>query len=78
MAGGPHPEHGRAFIDFLLRASTEARLVESGWAHFALRPLDAGASNPLGTEVKGMGVPLSEIHAQMPISKADLRELFIR
>ncbi len=78
VAGGPHPEHGRAFIDFLLRASTEARLVESGWAHFALRRLDAGASDPLGTEVKGMGVPLSEIHAQMPISKADLRELFIR
>lgn len=38
IAGGPHPEAGRQFIDYLLRPETEQALAESEAAQMPLRP----------------------------------------
>jgi iron(III) transport system substrate-binding protein len=38
IAGGPHPEAGRRFIDYLLRPETEQALAESEAAQMPLRP----------------------------------------
>jgi iron(III) transport system substrate-binding protein len=38
IAGGPHPDAGRRFIDYLLRPETEKALAESEAAQMPLRP----------------------------------------
>ena len=38
IAGGPHPDAGRRFIDYLLQPETERRLAESEAAQIPLRP----------------------------------------
>jgi len=38
IAGGPHPDAGRQFIDYLLRAETEKALADSEAAQVPLRP----------------------------------------
>src|SRR6185436_19179029 len=38
IAGGPHPDAGRRFIDYLLRPETEKALAESEAAQIPLRP----------------------------------------
>jgi iron(III) transport system substrate-binding protein len=38
IAGAPHPEAARSFIDYLLRPETERRLAESEAAQMPLRP----------------------------------------
>lgn len=38
VGGGPHPEQGRRFIDYLLRPETELALAESEAAQMPLRP----------------------------------------
>lgn len=38
IAGGPHPQAGRRFIDYLLRPATERALAESEAAQMPLRP----------------------------------------
>ncbi len=57
IAGGPNPEGGRRFIDYLLDAKTERALAESDAAQMPLRP---GVEIPRNVkriaELKGMAV----------------------
>ncbi|MCH8043853.1 MAG: extracellular solute-binding protein [Planctomycetes bacterium] len=64
IAGGPHPETARKFIDYLLRRETEEALARGEAAQM---PLRAGAALPDGFRFKRV----SEIHA-MPVDYAEL------
>ncbi len=54
IAGGPNPDNGRRFIDYLLRSETELALAESEAAQMPLRP---GVTPPEGV------TPIGSIHA---------------
>lgn len=55
IKGGPHPEHGKRLIEFLLRSETEAALAKSESAQMPLRPGVAGPGAPFDlSKVKAM------------------------
>ncbi len=78
IANGPHPEQGRALIDYLLSPAVEKQLIENGWFNLALRPSNAISPCPIATQVQGMSVALEQIYQQMDASQKDLSELFLR
>jgi len=78
IAGGPHPDEGRALIDYLVSAETEAQLVEAGWSHVPVRPLDAGPECIDATNVRPMAVSLDQVYRQLARSQAELNAIFVR
>ncbi len=75
IAGGPHPEAGRAFIDYLLRPATERALAESEAAQM---PLRLGVPVPPGVvpvaQIKAMDVDYETLAARLP----DLTKGFLK
>ncbi len=78
VAGAPHPNEGKALIDFLLSTEVEAGLIESGWFHVALRPLDVAPGCVDATDVRGMSVSLREIAGEIEPAKTELGDIFVR
>ncbi len=78
VAGGPHPEEGRRFMDYLLQPEREAELMQAGWLQLALRPTDVRLSCPETTNVKGMAVSLAEVAAHIEEAKSDMAAIFVR
>ncbi|MFQ5460910.1 MAG: hypothetical protein ACE5EL_08960, partial [Anaerolineae bacterium] len=77
VAGAPHPEAGRAFIDYLLREETVANLVDAGWFQVTLRQVEATAPCLQTSGKRGMDVPLADIAVAMETAKADMTDIFI-
>ena len=79
IANGPHPEHGKRLIDYLLSPQVEQALAN---ADSHQMPVRAGLAVPEGyaslAEVKAMEVTFDAIAQSMPESQAFLKELFIR
>ncbi|MDD3579707.1 MAG: extracellular solute-binding protein [Desulfobacca sp.] len=78
VAGGPHPQEGQAFIDFLLSPEVEKMMLASGWCQVPARPVDAQPVCFKGTSIKGMNLTLQQIYQQLPLVQKDMRELFVR
>ncbi len=68
ISGGPHPQAGRRFIDYLLTAETEKALAQSEAAQMPLRP---------GVPVPGHVVSLEQLKP-MAVDYADLGGLLAR
>jgi iron(III) transport system substrate-binding protein len=78
IAGGPNPQNGKQFIDFILSSETAGALIEAGWSQLTVRP-HAMPSKCLDTpQVKSMAVSLDQIYQQLIPSKTALAEIFIR
>ena len=80
IAGGPHPEAGRRFIDYLLRPETERTLAEGEAAQMPLRP---GVPVPVGVtalaRIKPMTVDYGALAGLLDgLSKGYLREWVAR
>jgi len=78
IAGAPHPENAKIFIDYLLSPETENTLLESGWSHISLRKVDAGPSCIETKNIQGMEIGLTEIYHQFTLVKHELTEIFVR
>ncbi|RIL11702.1 ABC transporter substrate-binding protein [bacterium] len=81
VAGAPHPDAGRALIDYLVSAEAEADLVRAGWSQVALRPLPADVTASACVDVsgvRGMDVSLADIAGQIEGAKTDLASIFVR
>jgi iron(III) transport system substrate-binding protein len=78
VADAPHPEQGRALIDYLVSAEVERELVASGWCQVPLRSTVAPPACPPGPAPRGMAVGLEAIWQQTEAASADLREIFVR
>jgi iron(III) transport system substrate-binding protein len=76
VAGGPHPDAGRALIDYLLRPETEAALAASRSAQIPLHP---GVAVPAGVlsldEIRAMDVDYVAIGEAMEGVCAELARL---
>ena len=77
VAGAPHPEAGRAFIDYLLSEETVAGLVDAGWFQVTLRQVPTAAPCLDTSGVRGMDVPLADVAAAMEAAKADMADIFV-
>jgi iron(III) transport system substrate-binding protein len=78
IAGSPHPDEAQAFIDFLLSKEIEEAMIESGWSHISLRPLDVNQSCLEDVSIQGMAVSLNDVYRQLQLAKSDLTEIFVR
>lgn len=78
VKGGPNPETARQLIDYLLKPETERRMVEMGWSHAPLRPMQVESKCFELGDVKGMDVSLAAVYDSLETSKQQLREIFIR
>jgi iron(III) transport system substrate-binding protein len=78
IAGAPHEQEARQFVDYLLKRDTEAELVQSGWIQIPVR--DGGIVNPCmnSTGIRMMNTSYSKIFPYLAQSQQDLRGIFIR
>ncbi len=78
IAASPHPEEGKALIDYLLSKEVEEDMILSGWSHIALRPLEVEQSCLESVSIQGMDVTLIEVYEQFERVKSELATIFIR
>jgi iron(III) transport system substrate-binding protein len=77
IAGAPHPNNAKIFIDFLLSREVTKLLIESGWSHIPLRAMDVRPKYLSNVQIKSMSVRLEDVYAQMEVSKKDLANIFL-
>jgi iron(III) transport system substrate-binding protein len=79
IAGAPHPEQGRALVDYLLTEEVEEALIEAGFSHI---PLHQGIENPVSClatgHVRGMDVDYEAVYRYFEVIQAELRDVFLR
>ncbi len=78
IAGGPHPDEGKLFIDYLLDRTTENSLVESGWIQIPGRNVTGQVSCLNGSVIRPMDVNYQEVYDGTQMAKTDLTEIFVR
>jgi len=79
IRGGPNPEAGKQFIDFLLSKEVEAMLAASEAGQIPLRPdVPRPAHVPSLNQVKAMEVDFEDVANCMESSGKFLQELFVR
>lgn len=77
VAGGPNPEAGKQFIEYLLSPDVDQALIASGWSHISLR--DNVFSGCQGeTQVRGMDVGLQDVYRYTEQAQQELRQIFVR
>ena len=77
IAGGPHPEEGRVFMDYLLDRQREADMVASGWIQIPVR--DIPASRCINTTgIRTIPVSYHDTYFALAPAQKDLAEIFIR
>ena len=75
IRGAPHPLEAGEFINYLLRAETERKLILAGFCQWSLRgDLKTAAMFPKG--LKTMSVLLEDVHKQLPQTMVQMREIF--
>jgi len=79
IAGAPHPENGRRFIDYLLRPETEKSLA---WSRSAQMPLHPGVEVPghvrRADQIRTFEVDFEAVADRMDEVSTYLNELFVR
>jgi len=79
IAGAPHPENGRRFIDYLLRPETEKALA---WSRSAQMPLHPGVEVPShvrrADQITTFDVDFEAVADHMDRVSAYLNQLFVR
>lgn len=70
IKGGPDPDNGKLFIDYILSENTERELVNKGFYDCSIRDCDKNDS------IKGMEVSLEEIYSYMDTSARDMEQIF--
>ena len=77
LAGAPHPQEGKALIDYLLSGPVERRLTDAGWVQVSARgPVSSDCLN--AGPVKASNVSPAEVYAQMQQARKDLGDLFLK
>lgn len=74
IRNAPNQDNGKKLIEFLVSASTEQALIDSGFFDVSVRPGgDVG-----GFPVKGMELNLKEIYQMLDVASRDMEEIFLR
>jgi iron(III) transport system substrate-binding protein len=79
IAGAPHPENGRALIDYLLLADTEQALLDAGFSHIPLHAeLKADSACITTQSIRTMEIDYLEVYQHFEEIQSDLRTIFLR
>lgn len=78
IAGSSHPDEAKKFIDFVLSREVANLLIESGWSHIPLRPVDARSNCLIDPNIKGMNISLNDVYQQLQPSQKDLAGIFLQ
>jgi iron(III) transport system substrate-binding protein len=79
IAGSPHPDEGKALIDYLLSAEVEEALASAGGAQIPLRDsLTWPAGLPPRETLRAMEVDFEEIASRLDEAVAFCRDVFVR
>ena len=78
ISGGPHPDEGKVFIDYLLSRENEGNLVRSGWIQIPSRDLPEKVPCLNGTTIRPMAVNYQDIYEGIQMTRTDLAEIYIR
>jgi len=78
VAGGPHPEEGRALANYLLSREVEKQLIASDCCQVPFRLLDLQPAWLGGGKLRALPVDFAEVLRQYPLAQQDLREIFVR
>lgn len=78
ISSAPHPDEGKALIDYLLSKETEQQLMDIGWIQISPR-LNGSSAACIGTDnIRGMAVTPEAMYAKLQQSKQELTEVFVR
>jgi iron(III) transport system substrate-binding protein len=79
VAGAPHPQQGRALVDYLLSRKVEQALLDAEFSHIPLHAgIEPAESCVSATQIRAMGVDYSRVYRHFDRAQAELRELFLR
>lgn len=79
IAGAPHPEQGRALVDYLLTREVEQALIDTGFSHIPLHEGIESSDSCLSTaRIRGMDIDYTRVYRYFEIVLAELREVFLR
>jgi iron(III) transport system substrate-binding protein len=77
VQGAPHPDAGKAFIDFLVSAAAEKILAESDAAQYPLHPGVPGPNTlPALDQIRAMNVDYLDVSRRLPSMDTALRTIF--
>ena len=77
IAGAPHPEEAKTFIDYVLDRKTENLLVSSGWIQVPSRDVATTTSCLNTHDIRTMDVSYQDVYSGIADTKKDLIEIFI-
>jgi len=77
IAGAPHSEEAKVFMDYLLDKKQESAMVTSGWIQIPVRDIPASACIN-STGIKTIPVSYQDTYYSLKPAQSDLTEIFIR
>ncbi len=78
VKGGPNPEEAKILIDYLLSKEMEKKLIERGWSHIPVRPIDIETTCIPKGEIKNMNVTFEEIFDYRDMVNQQMTEIFVK
>ena len=78
IKGGPNPELGKKFIDYLLHPTTLNDLIASGWCHVPLRKADESPSCMETDTILAFKVNLDSIYTNYVRHRKALKQQFLK
>ncbi len=78
IKGAPHPSEADSFIEFLLSASVEQKMVDDGWINIPVHEGVKPASNIEGLKINMMKVDFVKLYNKLESSSKDMTDIFAR
>jgi iron(III) transport system substrate-binding protein len=78
IAGSPHPDEAKVFIDYVLSCPTEESLFLAGWLQIPSRNISVPTPCINTTAIKLMNVSYQDVYLGFEPARKDLIEIFIR
>jgi len=75
---GPNPETGKKLMDYLLSKNMEKSLIEAGWSHIPVRPIDITSTCMSTDEVHPMQIDFAKIYTYRDQVNQDMTEIFVK
>lgn len=74
---GPNPDEAKILIDYLLSKEMEKKLIERGWSHVPVRPIDIETDCIPKGNIKNMNVTFEEIFNYREMVNQQMTEIFV-
>lgn len=76
--GAPHPQEGKQLLEYLVRPTTEAALVQSGSIQVSARSTQTANPCPIPSDLHWMEVDYQKIYQSLLPAQEELRQIFVQ